>query len=198
MLTPAQQKVKQELEELHANGLFNKEVECNPPASKRSMNKWIFSLIGVFLLSSFIILNLSFSNHEEIVSYLTIEQNYSKQSGQLLNDILEKRNLDLQEAKEAQAKFLSKERAVKAPASLKNHHQDMIAVMEQRLAILSYLVANNIDPVRLNKYLMELNVKQELAADSLLKAFEQEKIDYVVQEDGTVQYWINSKSYQIN
>lgn len=198
MLTPAQQKVKQELEELHANGLFNKEVECNSPASKRSMKKLIFSLTAFLLLCSFIILNLSFSNHEEIVSYFKIEQNYSRESGQLLNDILEKRNLDLQEAKAAQAKFLSKERAIKTPASFKNHHQDMIAVMEHRLTIISYLAGKNIDPVRLNKYLMELDVKQELAADSLLKAFEQEKIDYVVQDDGTVQYWINSKSYQIN
>jgi hypothetical protein len=198
MLTAAQKKVKQELEELHANSLFQKEEERISPDNKRSMKKWIFSLIGVLLFCSFMIIHFSFSNHEEIVSYLTMEQNYSEQSAQLLNDILEKRNLDLQVAKEAQAKFLSKEMDVKAPASFKNHHQDMIAAMEQQLTILSYLAGRNIDPVRLNKYLIELDVKQELAADSLLKAFEREKIEYVVKDDGTVQYWINTKSYQIN
>ncbi|ETI69654.1 hypothetical protein [Neobacillus vireti] len=197
MLTAAQQKVKQELEELHAKGHFHKEVECSSPASKPSKKKWILSLIGVLLFCSFMIIHFSFSNHEEIVSYLTIEQNYSEQSVQLLNDILEKRNLD-QEAQEVQTKFLSKEMEVKAPASFKNHHQDMIAAMEQRLTIVSYLAGKNIDPVRLNKYLIELDVKQELAADSLLKAFDREKIEYVVKDDGTVQYWINSKSYQIN
>jgi hypothetical protein len=198
MLTAAQKKVKQELEELYANSLFQKEEERISPDNKRPMKKWIFSLFGVLLFCSFMIIHFSFSNHEEIVSYLTIEQNYSEQSAQLLNDILEKRNLDLQVAKEAQAKFLSKEMDVKAPASFKNHHQDIIAVMEKRLTILSYLAGKNFDPVRLNKYLIELDVKQELAADSLLKAFEREKIEYVVKDDGTVQYWINTKSYQIN
>ncbi|WHY85461.1 hypothetical protein QNH39_23065 [Neobacillus novalis] len=198
MLTAAQQKVKQELEELHANGHFQKEVKFNSPANKRSKKKRIFLLIGVLLFCLFIIIYFSSSNHEEIVSYLAIEQNYTEQSAQLMNDVIEKRNLDLQEAKETQTKFLSNEIAVKAPASFKNHHQDMIAAMEQRLTILSYLAGKNIDPVRLNKYLIELDVKQELAADSLLTAFEREKIEYVVQDDGTVQYWINSTSYQNN
>lgn len=50
---------------------------------------------------------------------------------------------------------------------------------------------------QLNKYLIELSVKQELAVESLTKGFEKEKIKYLLRENGTIQYWIKSKSYGI-
>lgn len=196
MLTTAQQKVKKELEELHANGLFHHEAETVSPINKHSMKKWIYSIIGVFLICSFFMINFWISNQKEIVSYLSIEQNFTEQSAKLLNDVLEKNNLNLQQAKATQAKILSQEMDVKAPPRFKDHHLDLIDVMEQRLVIVTYLSsAKSIDSVRLNKYIIDLDVKRELAADSLLKAFDRETIKYVLQEDGTVQYWIKSKSY---
>jgi hypothetical protein len=199
MLTSAQQKVKQELDELHANGLFHHNLGTVPPRNKYSMKKWLYSIIGIILLCSFFLFTFSTSNHVEIVSYLMKEQSYNEQSAKLLIDILEKNNLNLQQAKTTQALLLSQEVDVKAPSSFKDHHLDLTDVLEQRLAILTYLATvKRIDPVRLHKYLIELDVKQELANDSLLKAFDRENITYVLQEDGTVQYWVKSKSYQYN
>jgi hypothetical protein len=58
--------------------------------------------------------------------------------------------------------------------------------MEQRLMILNSFPKKN---------LIALDVQQELVMDSLVKAFKREHIKYALQGDGTIQYWIKSKSF---
>jgi hypothetical protein len=60
--------------------------------------------------------------------------------------------------------------------------------MEQRLAILSNTSVSQ-------KTLTELSVREELALDSLQTAFDREQIKYLQKDDGSIQYWIHSKSY---
>src|SRR2546423_1407682 len=79
--------------------------------------------------------------------------------------------------------------------SFKEHQQDFINVMQQRFVIFSVTKKKE---VQLNSYVNELNVIQELAIDSLISAFDREKIKYIESDNGSLQYWINSKSYQYN
>jgi hypothetical protein len=50
MLTPAQQKVKRELEELQINALAYPKDQTSIPHKKRSFTKWSFTIIAILLL----------------------------------------------------------------------------------------------------------------------------------------------------
>ncbi len=200
MLTPAQQKVKQELEELQANALFHQDNETVTPVQPSSKKKWIYITMGssaLILLFSLAIIGIWTTNQTKVVPYLASEQQYKRQSEKLLNDCLENNTTDLNQAKREQAELLKKVKDLRAPSSLKNHQQDFLAVMEKQQEILTYLATTKSrSSITLNKKLIDLHVKQELAVDSLLQSFDREKMKYILHEDGSVHYWVNSKAYQ--
>lgn len=197
MLTPAQQKVKQELEELQLKALVYQNEKGNPD-KRPSSKKWIYILVAICATTCSFILLLDFSTdtQEEIASYLQIEQEYAKQSAELFNEITKKDSDTLQESGIMQTKIQKKVHSLEAPAILTEHKSDLLDVIQQRRDIISYLTeTKNNNSIQLNKKLIELSIKEEMAADSLLSAFDREKIHYDTQEDGTVQYWVNSVAY---
>jgi hypothetical protein len=50
MLTPAQQRVKRELEELQINALAYPKDQTSIPRKKHSFTKWSFTIIAILLL----------------------------------------------------------------------------------------------------------------------------------------------------
>ncbi|WP_284036374.1 hypothetical protein [Neobacillus sp. 114] len=201
MLTPAQQKVKQELEELKANASYKEHpMSENPiPAKTNSHKNWIFAAIGIILLilfSSMLTMNLAGPKNENVVTYLKKEQRYQRESSTLLEDCLENRAPNLQGAKVKQNELVTMLKNLPVPSGFREYSQELLSVFEQRLFIITYLAeTKTIDPFLLHKYLIELDVKQELAKDSLLKAFDSQKIKYRVQENGAIEYWVSGKSY---
>lgn len=199
MLTPAQQKVKQELEELHTNALICPDATAVTPRQQFPIRKRILLLIGIILLliiSSLIFVRLLTPNSEKIVTYLAKEQQYTKRSERLLNDCMENRTASVSQKSREQAKLLNQLSKLTAPSSMKNHKLDMLDVLKKQQEILTYLSSKkDLNVITLNKKVIELNIKKELAAESLLLSLEQEKIRYVLEVDGSVQYWVNGKSY---
>jgi flagellar basal body-associated protein FliL len=191
MLTPAQQKVRQELEELQAIGRSLQNNDQVSSTIKRPRKKWI--LVGLLLfIFAISILAISYHNnakHEDIESYLTRAKSYDEQSKQLLRRCIDGAVTEqfMLQAKSKQKELVRESKQLAAPPNFKDHHQDFIQLMEQRLTILQTLPKKNLIP---------LDVQQELMKDSLVKAFKRENITYILEEDGTIQYWIKSKFYQ--
>ncbi|EKN71502.1 hypothetical protein BABA_01335 [Neobacillus bataviensis LMG 21833] len=195
MLTAAQHKLKRELEELQANALFHSEPEPFPPARKNVMKKRVYITMGilaVIVICSFFMMSILTPNHKKIVSYLSSEQQYYRKSEKLFSEY----TLGDEQIKSDQDALLKKVSILETPSGLKDHKQDVLDVMEQQKEMLT-LFANsgNSNLLTLNKKLMELHVKQELALDSLLKVFKREKMRYIINEDGTIQYWVDGKVY---
>jgi type IV secretory pathway TrbF-like protein len=146
MLTTAQQKVKQELEELQINALVYHNEKTIIPRKSHSLKKWMFMIISILVLNvacSLLIKGYWTQEQAQLVSYLTTVDVYNEQN--MMTNLEDPKHSEQQ----------------------------------------------------LNKYLIELSVKQELAVESLTKGFEKEKIKYLLRENGTIQYWIKSKSYDI-
>lgn len=207
MLTAAQQKVKQELEELKANGQYHRPAdEIIPPTKTPTLKKHVFSMIGIgFILLSFAIFvsRGSSMNQEMFNEFLMKEQEYNQASIQLAATVdVVAVNLDtsnLQQVTKKHTELLMKVKEMPVPPELKAHKQDFIRVVDQRESILSSLIGTKkVDQTQMNKFLLELDIKQELAMESLVKAFDQEEIEYLVNDDGTIQYWINNESYQFS
>lgn len=202
MLTAAQQKVKQELEELQANDRFRQKPGDVPPPSKPGTKKRVYLVIILLVIltaCSFYYLNYSTLKHKKILSYLVEEDEYNTKSAKSLEHILANKDTNYREAKSAQTALLKKVNSLETISSLDNHKQYFMDVMNQRLELLAYLAdSKKIDVSQLDKNLFELMIKRELVADSLRKAFETENIKYVVRDDGSFQYWIDSKSYFYN
>jgi hypothetical protein len=195
MLTPAQQKIRQELEELQVNGLLQPKQAPPLPAKKERSNNWSFYLIGILLLTIIcLVYYIYFSNrqHANADTYLIKVQAYNAQSDELLADFIKQPETDgnIKKALYEQNRLLKKAIELKAPEDFKEYKQDFIEVINQRKNMLSTLAFSN----KIN--LMELNVKKELAKESLERALQKAGIKYQVQEDGTLQYWIKSKPYQ--
>ena len=51
MLTTAQQKVKQELDELRLNALIHQSSEPNLPHKKKSIKKWFFTITLILVIT---------------------------------------------------------------------------------------------------------------------------------------------------
>ncbi|GHH97429.1 hypothetical protein [Neobacillus kokaensis] len=201
MLTPSQQKVKQELDELKAIGSYNHGSDMNFPRTElpASKNRVYFSIGLVLFLVVISIAALYFStpSQTKISSYLTKEQQYNRKSLKLFNDFAEKTSGDLESDVLKQASLVKKADDLSAPSGFEKHKLDFIDVMQHRLDILTYLSENKqADTLLLKKLLIELDVKQELAQDSLLKAFDREEIQYEEHVDGAFRYWIGKKSFR--
>ncbi len=102
---------------------------------------------------------------------------------------------EIQRAKEKQELLLQNVMDIKTPTSFKNHKHDFINMLEHRLLIFSH-VEKGTDADTLNKYLVELKVKQELQRDSLILAFENAKITFTLESDGTLLYSLNDKTFE--
>ncbi|WP_462410939.1 hypothetical protein [Neobacillus sp. Marseille-QA0830] len=202
MLTQAQQKVKQELEELKVNGILHDETVTVSPVFVQPISKWPFILIGLlaigFILCYFAV-NMAVPSTQSIQNYLSKELELNQKSASLLADVTSKITSDPQQAINAQQKLWDKANDLSAPAGFKEHHQDFLVMMEHRYTILSHLaVSSPLDHHSLNRYQIELEVKQELALDSLIRAFDKQDIEYQIREDGSIQYWINQKPFEYN
>ncbi|MGG3561857.1 hypothetical protein ABES03_09645 [Neobacillus rhizosphaerae] len=198
MLTPAQQKVKQELEELQVKATIQRRDE-EPAPNKSPKKTWFYILAGIcmVIISSLLLLDSSTANQEEIVSFLKIEQSYNKRSTNLFINITEKDPPNLQRAVVMQAELLQKANNLKAPASLSVHKQDLLKVMQQRLDLLTYLAEEeNRNEIQVNKKLLELKVSREIAIENLTTALDKAEIKYTQEKDGMIQYWVDSKVYQ--
>lgn len=191
MLTPAQQKIRQELEEFQVRGLTLPNHVNEAPSKQLSKKNWtsIGLLFFLFACSFLATAIYKHQGHENIETYLARIQAYDEQSDQLLKHSIGVPASDqsVLQALSTQKDLLTKTKEIEAPPSFKDHQQDFITLMEQRLTILHSLP---------KKKVIALDVQQELVKDSLVKAFQKEKIKYILQEDGTIQYWLNSKSYQ--
>jgi hypothetical protein len=193
MLTPAQQKVKQELEELQLKPQiqpYDEETFSN----KSPRKKWAYLITGfcaVVIISSFLLQDFTTSTQDKIVSYLKVVQTYNQQSSNLLKQVTEQETGNFHQAIKKQAELVQKVNNLKAPAELNKHKQDLLDVMQQRLA-----EAKNRDAFQINKKLLKLKVAQGLASERLANTFDREKIKYVQQEDGTMEYWVDKKVYQ--
>ncbi|MEH7075116.1 hypothetical protein [Neobacillus drentensis] len=199
MLTTAQQKVKQELEELQLKALAHPQPKIALPHKRNSSNKLIFTIITIILLViswSLFLKDLWIPKQSGTVSYLTKVLDYNEQSETVLNDVLTGKSGSIGQSRAKQKNLLTKVNQLKTSKSFHEHQQDLSDVIEQRLNIMTSIEnTNHLDQLQLDKDLVELRVKQELAADSLIKGFEREKIVYQRKENGIIQYWINSKSY---
>ncbi|MCM3763524.1 hypothetical protein [Neobacillus niacini] len=204
MLTTAQQKVKQELEELKANGCYHRhdeEIIVVPPKTNFSV---IFTVVGVgllFLILAIIVIIYRAPNQKELNEYIIKEQEYNQESMKLMvgaydgADQIDIGRLKLANANHADLVLNVKKMPV--PTGLKAHKQDFLRVMEQRAAILTMITESKaVNYIQLNKLLLELDIKQEMAKESLLREFDREKVKYKLNEDGSVQYWINRESHQ--
>jgi hypothetical protein len=195
MLTPAQQKIRQELEELQVKGLLLPKQQPSPPRARRHRKSWPLYLIGILLLSIICSVNYikSFKQqHEMMADYLIKVQAYNAKSIDLLKGSMDNSGTqeDLNQAITEQNQLLQNTIKLAAPKTFHEHHQDFIEVMKLREIILT-------SHVRTKKATsLELNVKQELAKDSFSRALVKEKIRYRTLEDGTIQFWIQAKSYQ--
>ncbi|WP_066387623.1 hypothetical protein [Neobacillus mesonae] len=199
MLTPAQQKVKQELDELKAAGACHHSEERVPSSSEVLYSKGriylAFGLVIFLLAVSIVVIKISIPSKSKISSYLAKEEQYNQKSLILFNDYIGKNDSELEAAVDEQAELVKNAGALSVPSEIEEHNRDFMDVMEQRLDILKYMFVNKQDDAsQLNKLLIELDVKQELAKESLLKALNREKIQYEEHIDGTVQYWIEGKS----
>lgn len=205
MLTSAQQKVKQELEELKANGHYHRQDDEVVITPKTHSLKKAFSVMGIgllLLLFGIFIFGVLSPNQEMFFKYILKEQEYNLLSMELFADCLEADQMDesrLERSKTKHEELLLKVKKMQAPAELKAHKQDFINLIEQRAATFAFVSGTKpADPIQFNKFLLELDIKQELAKESLLKAFDREKIKYLENEDGSVQYRINHESYQFS
>ena len=195
MLTPAQQKIRQELEELQVKGLLLQKQETAPRSGKRHRKSWLLYLIGILLISIiFTVYNIKSTKqqHEMILDYLIKVQAYNEKSIDLLTGFIDGSGTqaDLNKKVMEQNQLLQDTIKVAAPEPFLEHHQDFIGVMKQRQIILtSYAHTKKADS-------LELNVQQELAKDSMSRALAKEKVKYRVNDDGTIHFWIHSKSYQ--
>ncbi|WP_066315265.1 hypothetical protein [Bacillus sp. FJAT-29814] len=204
MLTAAQQKVKQELEELKANSLDYHHDEKIVIATPKTNFSMIFMVLGVgllFLILAIITITYRAPNQKELNEYIIKEQEYNQESMKLMvgayvgADQIDIGRLKLAKAKHAD--LMLKVKKMPEPTGLKAHKQDFLRVMEQREAILTmFTEGKTVDHSQLNKLLLELDIKQELAKESLLREFDRKKVKYKLNEDGSVQYWINRESYQ--
>ncbi|WP_144554185.1 hypothetical protein [Bacillus sp. X1(2014)] len=201
MLTTAQQKVKQELEELQLKAFIHPNDKTVSPSKRHSSKKRIILITGFILLMvtcSLFLKNFWTQKELGITSYLTKVYDYNHQSETILNNFLNGTLGNLAQSLAEQENLLVKVKNLKTPSNFQEHQQDLIAVIQHRLDMMKYLKGPiHSDQIQLSQSLIELRVKQELAADSLIKGFKQGKIKYKQKENGTVQYWINSKSYSL-
>jgi hypothetical protein len=190
MLTPAQQKIRQELEELQVKGRSLSEKVPETPTKHRAKIKWSYYLLGLLLLCAACALlykEYVVPKRESVFTFLTKIQSYEEQSKQLVKGVADGQAPSGQVRKKQQD-LLKNVIHLGAPSSFYEYKKDMISVMEQRLVILSNTSVSQ-------KSLTELSVREELALDSLRTAFDREQIKYLQKDDGSLQYWIHSKSY---
>lgn len=190
MLTPAQQKIRQELEKLQAKGRSLSEKVPETPTKNHPKIKWTYYLLALFLLiAACLLLYMEYiaPKHESVFTFLTKIQSYEGQSKQLIKGVADGQAPSGQVRKKQQD-LLNNVIHLDAPSSFYEYKKDLISVMEQRLVILSSSTVSQ-------KSLTELSVKEELALDSLRTAFDLEQIKYLQKDDGSLQYWIHSKSY---
>ncbi|MBV7505696.1 hypothetical protein KW850_10570 [Bacillus sp. sid0103] len=201
MLTTAQQKVKQELEELQINALTHHYDKQVIPRKRYPFKKWIITIIAIILLmvTGFLLLKEYWTQKElGVTSYIMKAHDYNQQSETILNNFLAGNLANIVESRGKQENILIKVTKLPTSTSFDEHHQDLITVIEHRLDMMTAIKDPiHSDQIQLNKALIELSVKHELAVDSLIEGFEQEKIKYKRHVNGTIQYWINSKSYLV-
>lgn len=190
MLTPAQQKIRQELEELQVKGRLHPEKVPETPTKNHPKIKRSYYLLVLFLLIAACLLLYKENivpKHESVYAFLTKIQSYEDQSKQLVKGVADG-PAPSELVRKTQQDLLNNVIHLDAPSSFYEYKKDMISVMEQRLVILSNSTVSQ-------KSLTELIVKEELALDSLRTAFDREQIKYIQKDDGSLQYWIHSKSY---
>jgi hypothetical protein len=213
MLTPAQKKVRHELEELQINGRLHQHENNLPQPIEHSQtnttSNFRFIVITLILVSCLIVI-ISLLNrkmtesHQDILNYLTKAQALNRQSERMLDNHIDNVHLEIsrQPLSEMEAirvkqdELLLQAMDLKAPASFKDHQNDFIEEMDQRLTIFTLLEVNPANRTQLNKYLIELRIKQELQRESLLVALERANIKHAQEADGTIKYWINDDTFQ--
>jgi hypothetical protein len=190
MLTPAQQKIRQELEELQVKGRSFSEKVPETPTKRRAKINWSYYLLGLLLLcaaSALLYKEYVVPKRESVFTFLTKIQSYEEQSKQLVKGVANGQ-VPSGQVRKKQQDLLKNVIHLGTPSSFYEYKKDMISVMEQRLVILSNTSVSQ-------KSLTELSVREELALDSLRTAFDREQIKYLQKDDGSIQYWIHSKSY---
>lgn len=195
MLTPAQQKIRRELEELHLKGLLRGKDE-QLVHKRRTKLAWLFiSLTALLLVSPLLARFYKTSESVRIHQYLLEVHQLEQESSVLFGeeavsnnrlDGLSPNTASFADLKKLQS-LVDKSKKLKVPRGLEDHKQDMTAVMEQRITAMK-------SPTKRN--LVTLDVKIGLARDSLAKALKEEKVRYKVLDDDTIQFWIDNKVYQ--
>jgi hypothetical protein len=196
MLTPAQQKIRQELEELQVKGLLLSKQEPPPPHNPERRKGWPIYLIILLLLTiicSVYYIKSNKQHHEKMmIDYIVKVQKYNAKSTDLLKEL--ERGFDtardLNEAVKEQNQLLQNTINLTPPDPFHEHHRYFIEVMRQRKITLSSFTPDS------KTLFPEWDETQLLAKDSFLIALKKEKVKYRILEDGTIRFWIQSKSYQ--
>ncbi|MGG1396560.1 hypothetical protein ABE288_01465 [Bacillus salipaludis] len=202
MLTPAQQKIRQELEELQIKGLLQTEQKNNHPEIVQQSNreKRGFRITGtvlfifVLLIFSLALYNKkSIENKEAFISYLAKAQDLNEKGDRVLANIQSEPNPSrdkIIQALSLQRKLHEKAKDLKPPANFSELKSDFLAVNEERLNILTDMLKRGMKPS-----LNQLYVKQELEKDRLIRAFQKTSIKHKEYKDGTIRYWYKKHSY---
>jgi len=197
MLTPVQKKIRRELEELHVNGMIQQQahlsesVQAVPKKTSRFIKMILFVLVCT-IVSIVIYIQYTRYNHNEFILYLSKVQLIHLESETMLKNL----PASNPETITAAADLLTETENVAAPLGFREHKQDLIHEMEQLLVVIRYLTDGSPDSVQLNKYLIDLRIKQGLQRESLLQAFQSTSIKYLQGDDGTITYWIKDQVYQ--
>ncbi|TDK62171.1 hypothetical protein E2K98_08895 [Bacillus salipaludis] len=205
MLTPAQQKIRQELEELQIKGLLQTEQKNIHPQIVHQSNrdKSGFRITGtvlfifVLLIFSLAIYNkITIEMKESLISYLAKAQKLNRKGDRILDNIRSEPSPSrdkIIQALSMQRKLNEKAKDLKAPANFSELKSDFLTVNEERLKILTDMLKNNL--TGMTPSLNQLYVKQELEKDRLIRAFQKASIKYKKYENGTIQYWYKKHSY---
>jgi hypothetical protein len=123
MLTPAQQKIRQELEELQVRSLSLKNKNNISPIETRPRKKRVYVSLLLFILACSFLATAFYTEqrHDNIESYLTRVQAYDQQSDKLLQNFIvdSASEYTMLEAKLKQKKLLQKTNALKPQPTLK-------------------------------------------------------------------------------
>ncbi|WP_045518271.1 hypothetical protein [Neobacillus niacini] len=150
MLTPAQKKIRQNLEELRVNGLLlhdKKKAELPIKNNKRNYPLFsIFLLVTICSLLAIAVYCKQFDQSQEsIINYLTHTQALSTESEKLLNDCLEQQArlkiTEIEELSLKQEELMRKALDYAVPAGFSEHNHDFINLMEQRSSMINTFTA---------------------------------------------------------
>ncbi|AGK55793.1 hypothetical protein [Bacillus sp. 1NLA3E] len=187
-----------------------KSIKKDPNLTRKRLFRFI-GLLGLLLLLYIFsdkIINLYnryFVNEDKLlVTYLDKTDLYNDDSDAIVKNVklklfrlsAEEYSVEIKNTQDQLQELTKTTKNLKTPKGFSNHKKSFMAVMKERMLVLSYLDKarkdNSFD--ELNAHFDELAHKQELERSSLKKAFDDAGIEYKELGDGSFRYWYKSHS----